>query len=158
MKILLLLLIAQHVYGSPFELTEKYIEEFNVGIKNLQELSENYIFKEEHLDPTVLNEEEAAKSKFPTQFKQLLRRITTNWIFFSVSRRGRVRFRCDRCGFSGFGGSQSSVRSTRMEGTVVGGGRQRNTRRSDTVPERSSVEHTTNMGFHHRTGRDLVQR
>lgn len=63
MKIVLLLLVVQHVYGSPFELTEKYIEEFNVGIKNLRELSENYVFQEEHLDPTVLNEEEAAKSK-----------------------------------------------------------------------------------------------
>lgn len=61
--LLQVILLFNGALTSPFELTEKYIEEYAGGIKDLENLSHETIFKEETLDETALNEEEATKSK-----------------------------------------------------------------------------------------------
>lgn len=61
MNLLSFLLLLSGIYASPFELTEKYIEDFATGIKNLEKLSHETVFKEDSLDEAVLDEEDAAK-------------------------------------------------------------------------------------------------
>lgn len=58
------LILFNGIVCSPFELTEKYIEEYAGGIKNLENLSHETVFKEESLDESTLNEDDAIKSMY----------------------------------------------------------------------------------------------
>jgi hypothetical protein len=56
---LILLGLITTVLSSPFEITQKYIEEFKSGIETLKKTAHEHTFKEENFDFDLHNETEA---------------------------------------------------------------------------------------------------
>jgi hypothetical protein len=64
---LILLGLITTVLSSPFEITQKYIEEFKSGIETLKKTAHEHTFKEENFDFDLHNETEAG-----TQLKKYI--------------------------------------------------------------------------------------
>lgn len=62
---LLLLTTAHLINASPFELTEKYVDEFHQAIQDLRKVAADYKFEEGHFDPNLYNETDALKGNNP---------------------------------------------------------------------------------------------
>lgn len=62
-RLLALCLLVRTIRASPFELTEKYVKEFQEGVDRLIEVSKNTVLAEESYKPEQYDEEAALKSK-----------------------------------------------------------------------------------------------